>query len=105
MQIIIKDYRTFSGFTMEFQTGFSTTTLLQRNPILDSEEQSIIHKQRCVDNKEPRPISLGLFYMVHFGDKGLSYPSHFSRVPLSKNCKGNGEQFNKNRYVPLAMHF
>ncbi|KAF2363513.1 hypothetical protein FHG87_005729 [Trinorchestia longiramus] len=76
--------QTFSGFTMEFPTRFSTITMLQRNPNLDSEEHSIFHKQRCMTCKELRPQSLGLFYLVHFGDKGLSYPSHFSRVPQSK---------------------
>ncbi|KAF2365238.1 hypothetical protein FHG87_004020 [Trinorchestia longiramus] len=57
-------YRTFSGFTMESPTGFSTITWLQRNPNLDSEEHFIFHKQRCMASKEPRPQSLGLFYLV-----------------------------------------
>ncbi|KAF2347278.1 hypothetical protein FHG87_021967 [Trinorchestia longiramus] len=48
-------YRTFSGFTMESPTGFSTITWLQRNPNLDSGEHSIFHKQRCMASKEPRP--------------------------------------------------
>ncbi|KAF2361827.1 GPCR family 3 C-terminal protein [Trinorchestia longiramus] len=37
-----------------------------------------------------RPQSLGLFYLVHFEDKGLSYSSHFSRLPQSKTAKGMG---------------
>ncbi|KAF2360195.1 hypothetical protein FHG87_009050 [Trinorchestia longiramus] len=78
------------GFTMEFPTGFSTITGLQRNPNLDLEEHSISHKQRCMASKELRPQSLGLFYLVHFGDNGLSYPSHFSRVPQSKTATGMG---------------
>ncbi|KAF2358407.1 hypothetical protein FHG87_010829 [Trinorchestia longiramus] len=91
--------------TMESPTGFSTIPWLQRNPNLDSEEHSIFHKQRCMARKESQPQSLELFYLVHFRDKGFSYPSHFSRVPQSKTEKGNGKQFHKNRYVPLAMHF
>ncbi|KAF2354045.1 hypothetical protein FHG87_015200 [Trinorchestia longiramus] len=83
-------YRTFSGFTMESPTGFSTITWLQRNPNLVSKEHSIFHKQRYIASKEPRPQSLGLFYLVYFGDKGLSYPSHFSQVPQSKTAKGMG---------------
>ncbi|KAF2358944.1 hypothetical protein FHG87_010300 [Trinorchestia longiramus] len=83
-------YRTFSGFTKESPTRFSTITWLQRNPNLDAEEHSIFHKQRCMASKEPRPQSLGLFYLVHFGGKGLSYPSHFSRVPQSKTAMGMG---------------
>ncbi|KAF2347562.1 hypothetical protein FHG87_021683 [Trinorchestia longiramus] len=82
--------RTFSGFTMESPTGFSSITWLQRNPNLDSEEHSILHKQRCMASMEPRPQSLGLFYLVHFGDKGLIYPSYFSLVPQSKTAKGMG---------------
>ncbi|KAF2357473.1 hypothetical protein FHG87_011771 [Trinorchestia longiramus] len=83
-------YRTFSGFTIESPTGFSNITWLQRNPNLDSEEHSISHKQRCMASREPRPQSLRLFYLVHFGDEGLSYPSHFSQVPRSKTAKGMG---------------
>ncbi|KAF2354437.1 hypothetical protein FHG87_014809 [Trinorchestia longiramus] len=83
-------YRTFSGFPMLSPTGFSTITWLQRNPKLDSEEHSIFHKQRCMASKEPRPQSLGLFYLVHFGNTGLSYSSHFSRVPQSKTARGMG---------------
>ncbi|KAF2366124.1 hypothetical protein FHG87_003119 [Trinorchestia longiramus] len=49
-------------------------------------------------SKQPGPQSLELFYLVHFGDKGLSYPSHFSRVPQSKTAKEMGKQFHKNRY-------
>ncbi|KAF2357810.1 hypothetical protein FHG87_011436 [Trinorchestia longiramus] len=74
---------------MESPTGFSTITWLQRYN-LDSEEHSIFHKQRCMASKEPRPQSLGLFYLVHFGDKDLSYLSHYFRVPQSKNTKGIG---------------
>ncbi|KAF2367554.1 hypothetical protein FHG87_001690 [Trinorchestia longiramus] len=88
-------YRTFSGFTMESPTGFNTTTWLQRNPNLDSLEHSIFHKQRCMASKEPQPQSLGFFYLVHFGDKGLSYPSHFSRVPQIKTAKGMGSNSKK----------
>ncbi|KAF2346950.1 hypothetical protein FHG87_022293 [Trinorchestia longiramus] len=83
-------YRTFSDFTMESPTRFSTITWLQRNPNLDKEENSIFHKQKCMTSKEPRPQSLRLFYLVHFGDKDLSYPSHFSRVPQSKTAKRMG---------------
>ncbi|KAF2355596.1 hypothetical protein FHG87_013646 [Trinorchestia longiramus] len=83
-------YKTFTRFTMESPKGFSTITWLQRNPNLDSEEHSIFHKQRCMASKEPRPQSLGLFYLIHFRDKGLSYPSQFSRVPQSKTAKGMG---------------
>ncbi|KAF2354047.1 hypothetical protein FHG87_015198 [Trinorchestia longiramus] len=83
-------YRTFSGFTMESPTGFSTITYLQRNPNLDSEEYSSFLKQRCMASKEPRPQFLGLFYLVYFEDKGLSYPSHFFRVSQSKIAKGMG---------------
>ncbi|KAF2359730.1 hypothetical protein FHG87_009517 [Trinorchestia longiramus] len=86
-------YRTFIGFTMESLTAFSTITWLQRNPNLDSEENSIFHKQRCMASKEPPPQSLGLSYLVQFGDKGLSYPSHFCRVPQSKTTKGMGSNF------------
>ncbi|KAF2352774.1 hypothetical protein FHG87_016470 [Trinorchestia longiramus] len=82
--------RTFSGFTMESPAGFSTITWLQRNPNLDSEEYSIFHEQRCIASKKPRPQSLGLFYLIDFGDKSLSYPLHFSRVPQSKTAKGTG---------------
>ncbi|KAF2344983.1 hypothetical protein FHG87_024260, partial [Trinorchestia longiramus] len=53
-------------------------------------------------SKKPRPQSLGLFYLVHFGGKDLRSP-HFSS-PSKQNCKGNGKQFHKNRYVLLAMH-
>ncbi|KAF2346295.1 hypothetical protein FHG87_022949 [Trinorchestia longiramus] len=81
-------YRTFSGFTLESPTGFSPITWLQSNPNLNLEEHSILHKQRCIATKEPRPQSPGLFYLIHFGDKGFSYPSHFSRVPQSKTAKG-----------------
>ncbi|KAF2348654.1 hypothetical protein FHG87_020590 [Trinorchestia longiramus] len=81
-------YRTFSWFTIK-SPGFNTITWLQRNPNLVSEEHSIFHKLRCMASKEPRPQSLGLF-LVHFGDKCLSYPSHFSRVPQSKTAKGMG---------------
>ncbi|KAF2361903.1 hypothetical protein FHG87_007340 [Trinorchestia longiramus] len=69
---------------------FSTITWLQRNLNLDSEKHSIFHKQRCMASKEPRSQSHGLFYLVHSGDKGLSYPSHFSRVPQSKTAKEIG---------------
>ncbi|KAF2355070.1 hypothetical protein FHG87_014174 [Trinorchestia longiramus] len=75
---------------MESPTGFITITWLQRNLNLDSDEHSTFHKQRYIDSKELRPKSLGLFYLVHFGDKGLSYPSHFSPVPQSKTAKGRG---------------
>ncbi|KAF2360429.1 hypothetical protein FHG87_008820 [Trinorchestia longiramus] len=88
-------YRIFSGFTMESPTGFSTITWLQRKPNLDSEEHSIFHKQRCMTSKEPRPQSLELFYPVHFGDKDLSYPLHFSRVPQSKTAKEMGSNSTK----------
>ncbi|KAF2344438.1 hypothetical protein FHG87_024806 [Trinorchestia longiramus] len=88
-------YRTFSGFTMESPTGFSTITWLQRNLNLDSDEHSIIRKQRCMASEEPRPQSHGLFYLVHFGDKGLSYLSNFSRVPQSKTAKGMGSNFTR----------
>ncbi|KAF2347288.1 hypothetical protein FHG87_021957 [Trinorchestia longiramus] len=80
-------YRTFSGFTKESPTGFSTITWLQRNQNLDSEEHSIFHKQICMASKEPQPQSLGLFYLVYFGDKGLSYPSPLTQ---SKTAKGMG---------------
>ncbi|KAF2365863.1 hypothetical protein FHG87_003381 [Trinorchestia longiramus] len=88
-------YRTFSGFTMESPTGFNTITWLQRIPNLDSEEYSIFHKQRCMTSKEPRPQSFRLFYLVHFGDKGLSYSSHVFRVPQSKTAKGMGSNSTK----------
>ncbi|KAF2348464.1 hypothetical protein FHG87_020779 [Trinorchestia longiramus] len=83
-------YRTFSGFTVESPTGFSTIIWLQRNPNLNSKEHSIFHKQRCMASKEPRLQSLGIFYLVHFRAKGLSYSSHFSRVLRSKTAKGMG---------------
>ncbi|KAF2356413.1 hypothetical protein FHG87_012831 [Trinorchestia longiramus] len=83
-------YRTFLGFTVESPTGFSSITWLQRNPNSDSEEHSIFHKQRCMASKEPRLQSLGLFYLVHFRAKGLSYSSHFSRVFQSKTAMGMG---------------
>ncbi|KAF2361371.1 hypothetical protein FHG87_007869 [Trinorchestia longiramus] len=91
IKVVTMGYRTFSGFTMESPTGFSTITWLQRNPNLDSEEHSIFHKQRCMASKKPRPQSLGHFHLVYFGDGGLGYyPSHFSRVPQSKTAKGMG---------------
>ncbi|KAF2359365.1 hypothetical protein FHG87_009873 [Trinorchestia longiramus] len=88
-------YRTFSEFTMEYPTEFSTIIWLQCNPNLDSEEHSIFHKQRCMASKEPRPQSLRLFYLVYFEDKGLSYPSHFSRVPRSKTAKEMGRNYTR----------
>ncbi|KAF2343801.1 hypothetical protein FHG87_025444 [Trinorchestia longiramus] len=48
----------------------------------------IFHKQRCMTSEEFRPQSLRLFYLIHFGDKDFSYPSHFSRVPQSKTTTG-----------------
>ncbi|KAF2362750.1 hypothetical protein FHG87_006497 [Trinorchestia longiramus] len=87
--------RIFSGFTMESPTGFSTITWPQRNPNLDSGEHSIFHKQKCMTNKEPRPQSFELFYLVHFGEKGLSYLSHYSRVPQSKTEKEMGNNSTK----------
>ncbi|KAF2350363.1 hypothetical protein FHG87_018879 [Trinorchestia longiramus] len=83
-------YRTFSAFTMESATAFDTITWLQRNTNLDSEKHSIFHKQRCMASKESQLQSLGLFYLVHFGDKGLSYSSHFSQVVQSNTAKGMG---------------
>ncbi|KAF2368800.1 hypothetical protein FHG87_000453 [Trinorchestia longiramus] len=44
------------------------------------------------------------FSPVHFGDKGSSLPLILLSSPSKQNCKGNGQQFHKNRYVPLAMH-
>ncbi|KAF2354667.1 hypothetical protein FHG87_014579 [Trinorchestia longiramus] len=84
------DYKTFSEFTMESPTGFSTITWFQRNPNLDSKGYSIFHKQRCMTSKKPRPQSLGLFCLVHFGDKGLCYPSHFCQVSQRETAKGMG---------------
>ncbi|KAF2363073.1 hypothetical protein FHG87_006169 [Trinorchestia longiramus] len=75
---------------MESPTGFSTITWFQRKANLDSEEHFIFHKQRCMVSKKPRPQSLGLFYLVHFGDKGLSYSSHFYLVLQSKSAEGMG---------------
>ncbi|KAF2359940.1 hypothetical protein FHG87_009312 [Trinorchestia longiramus] len=83
-------YRTFIEFTMESPTGFSIITYLQRNPNLDSEEHSIFHKQSCMASKEPRPQFLGLFYLIHFGDKDLSYPSNFSQVHQGRTTKEMG---------------
>ncbi|KAF2357899.1 hypothetical protein FHG87_011339 [Trinorchestia longiramus] len=77
-----------SGFTMVSPTGFSTITWLQRNPNVDSEEHSI--SKDLWPAKSPRPQSLGVFYLVNFEDKSLSYPSHFSRVPQNKTAKGMG---------------
>ncbi|KAF2359957.1 hypothetical protein FHG87_009282 [Trinorchestia longiramus] len=54
------------------------------------EAHFVFHEQRCMASKEPRPQSLELYYLLHFGDKSLSYPSHFSRVPQSKTAKGMG---------------
>ncbi|KAF2359308.1 hypothetical protein FHG87_009936 [Trinorchestia longiramus] len=88
-------FRTFSGFTMESPTEFSTITWFQGNPNLDSEEHSIYRKQRCMVTKKPQPQSLRLFYQVHFGDKGLSYPSHFSQVLQSKTAKRVGSNSTK----------
>ncbi|KAF2344278.1 hypothetical protein FHG87_024966 [Trinorchestia longiramus] len=95
IKVAIMGCKTFSGFTMESLTGFSTITWLQRNPNLNSEEHSIFHKQRCMASKEPRPQSLKLFYLVHFGDKDLSYPSHFSRVPQRKTARECGSNSTK----------
>ena len=39
--------------------------------------------------KEPQPQSFGLFYVVHFGDKGLGFPSHFFQIPQSKTAECN----------------
>ncbi|KAF2355775.1 hypothetical protein FHG87_013466 [Trinorchestia longiramus] len=53
--------------------------------------QTIFHKKRGMAIKKPRPQFFALFYLIHFGDKGLSYyPSHVSRVPQSKTAKGMG---------------
>ncbi|KAF2343908.1 hypothetical protein FHG87_025336 [Trinorchestia longiramus] len=93
-------YRTFSGFTMDSPTGSSTITGHQRNPNLDFEEHSMFHKQRCMATKEPRSQSFVLFYLVHFGDKGLSYSSHFSRVPQNKAAKAIGS--NSTKKIPAA---
>ncbi|KAF2355538.1 hypothetical protein FHG87_013714 [Trinorchestia longiramus] len=96
-------YRIFSGFIMESLTGFSTITWLQRTPNLDSEEHSIFHKQRCKASKKPQPLSLELFYLVHFGDKGLSYPSHFSRVPQRQTVKRMGNNSTKTDTCRLQL--
>ncbi|KAF2358223.1 hypothetical protein FHG87_011020 [Trinorchestia longiramus] len=81
-------YRRFSGFTMESPTGFSTIIWLYRNLNLASEERSIFHKQKFIANRKPRPQSLGIFYLDHFRDKGLSHSSHFCRVPQNNTAKG-----------------
>ncbi|KAF2348647.1 hypothetical protein FHG87_020597 [Trinorchestia longiramus] len=54
------------------------------------EEHSIFHKQRWMAGKEPRPQFRGLFYLVHLGEKGLSYPSQFSRFHQSKTSMEMG---------------
>ncbi|KAF2367744.1 hypothetical protein FHG87_001515 [Trinorchestia longiramus] len=98
----------FQGLPSSLQrtvsTGFSAIPWLQHNPNLDSEEHFIFHKQRCMVSKD---FSIpGLLYLVHFGDKSLSYPSPLTLLssPSKQNCNGNGKQFHKNRFVPLAMH-
>ncbi|KAF2349484.1 hypothetical protein FHG87_019760 [Trinorchestia longiramus] len=90
IKVATTGYSTFSGFIMKFLTRFRTIMWLKRNPKLDSDEHSIFHKQRCITSKELRPQSLGLFYLVQFRDKDLSYPSHFSRFPQSKTVMGMG---------------
>ncbi|KAF2345206.1 hypothetical protein FHG87_024036 [Trinorchestia longiramus] len=75
---------------MEYPTGFSTITWLQRNPNLDTEEHSIFHKQGCMASKKLRPQSLGFFLLVHFGNKSLSYP-HISLESLRAKLRREWE--------------
>ncbi|KAF2360788.1 Calcium release-activated calcium channel protein [Trinorchestia longiramus] len=76
-----------------------------QTPLLEEEihENDFSQPHLLMRSKGPQLQFLGLFYLVHFGDKGLSYPSLLSS-PSKQNCKGNGKQFHKNRVSLEGLH-
>ncbi|KAF2368993.1 hypothetical protein FHG87_000247 [Trinorchestia longiramus] len=57
-------YRTFSRFTIETPTRFSTITWLQLNPNLDSKEHSIFPKQRCMTSKDLNLLEFFIWFVL-----------------------------------------
>ena len=52
-------------------TELCTLSLFQENPILDSEESSLIHKLGSLACNEPWPQPFGLLHLVNSGEKGV----------------------------------
>ena len=91
--------------TVDPPTGFGALPWFKIYPIVDSEENPLIHKSGRLASAKPGSKPIGLLHLVHLGEKSVLYSSSNLKSPWRPNWWKGGTLYLKKRYVPRATRF